>query len=95
MFSEDEVKRRARKAKAKKSRSKVAAVVLFCLLSAATSFAHAQQKGYYFDAQKLDLTLLIPQPPAVDSAANKAELVELHSIEQARHQGTSCDGKEG
>jgi acid phosphatase (class A) len=40
--------------------------------------------AYYIDATVLDLADLIPNPPAVDSAANKAELAELHRIEAAR-----------
>jgi acid phosphatase (class A) len=40
--------------------------------------------AYYFDATVLDLADLIPNPPTVDSAANKAELTELHRIEAAR-----------
>jgi acid phosphatase (class A) len=40
--------------------------------------------AYYIDPMVLDLTALVPEPPAVDSAANKAELAELHRIEQAR-----------
>jgi acid phosphatase (class A) len=40
--------------------------------------------AYYFDPTVLDLPNLIPNPPAVDSAANKAELAELHRIEATR-----------
>jgi acid phosphatase (class A) len=40
--------------------------------------------AYYIDSTVLDLADLIPNPPAVDSAANKAELTELHRIESAR-----------
>lgn len=40
--------------------------------------------AYYIDATVLDLADLVPNPPAVDSATNKAELAELHRIETAR-----------
>jgi len=39
---------------------------------------------YYFDPSVLNLIDLIPPPPPVNSAANKAELTELHRIEKAR-----------
>jgi len=71
-----------------------AGVVCISLLGAFCVAAQAQQKegakpagtrsAYYYDPHELDLKLLVPQPPAVDSAANKAELAELHSIEQRR-----------
>src|ERR1039458_2720537 len=44
----------------------------------------ATQAAYYYDPIALNLVVLVPAPPAVDSAANKAELAELHRIEQAR-----------
>jgi acid phosphatase (class A) len=44
----------------------------------------APKAAYYIDPMVLDLAALVPDPPAVDSAANKAELAELHRIEQAR-----------
>ena len=44
----------------------------------------APKTAYYIDPMVLDLAVLVPQPPAVDSAANKAELAELHRIEQTR-----------
>lgn len=40
--------------------------------------------AYYIDPAVLDLPALIPNPPGVGSAANKAELAELHRIEKAR-----------
>lgn len=40
--------------------------------------------AYYIDPMVLDLSRLISDPPAVDSATNKAELAELHRIESAR-----------
>jgi acid phosphatase (class A) len=46
----------------------------------------ATQAAYYYDPTALNLVVLVPAPPAVDSAANKAELAELHRIEQARTQ---------
>ncbi len=44
----------------------------------------APRVAYYIDATVLDLADLVPNPPAIDSAANKAELAELHRIEAAR-----------
>jgi acid phosphatase (class A) len=44
----------------------------------------APRAAYYIDATLLNLGLLLPEPPALDSAKNKAELAELHKIEQAR-----------
>jgi acid phosphatase (class A) len=40
--------------------------------------------AYYVDSAVLDVGLLLPEPPEVGSAANHAELTELHRIEQAR-----------
>ena len=44
----------------------------------------APKAMYYIDPAVLDLPALIVDPPVVDSAANKAELAELHRIEQTR-----------
>ena len=44
----------------------------------------APRTPYYFDPVVLNLVDLIPPPPEADSAANKAELAELHKIEKAR-----------
>jgi acid phosphatase (class A) len=46
--------------------------------------AAAPRVAYYFDPLVLDLPDLIPNPPAVDSLANQAELAELHKIESTR-----------
>ena len=51
---------------------------------AARAAAAAPKAAYYYDPAALNLVVLVPAPPAVDSAANKAELTELHRIEQAR-----------
>lgn len=40
--------------------------------------------AYYIDPMVMNLQALIPDPPAADSATTKAELAELHKIEQAR-----------
>ena len=50
----------------------------------ANAAAAATQAAYYYDPNALNLVVLVPAPPAVDSAANKAELAELHRVEQAR-----------
>jgi acid phosphatase (class A) len=65
-------------------------LLLFCLT------LHAQQApmvasaarttpktAYYIDPIVLDTALLLPAPPAADSAETKAELAELHRIEQS------------
>jgi acid phosphatase (class A) len=39
---------------------------------------------YYLDAQQLDLSPILPPPPAQNSAATQAELAEIHSIEKTR-----------
>lgn len=68
------------------------------LLFAASSFAQASDQpkadqpkaakapktAYYVDTRVLDLTLLVPPPPAQDSESVKAELAELHRIEATR-----------
>jgi acid phosphatase (class A) len=41
-------------------------------------------KTYYFDPSTLNLNLILPPPPARDSAITTAELAELHRIEAAR-----------
>ena len=46
--------------------------------------AAAQKAAYYYDPNTLNLVVLVPPPPAADSVASKAELAELHTIEQAR-----------
>jgi acid phosphatase (class A) len=49
--------------------------------------------AYYFDPTVLDLADLIPNPPSGDSAANKAELTELHRIEATRTPGQIAAAK--
>jgi acid phosphatase (class A) len=44
----------------------------------------APKAAYYIDPSVLQLPVLIPDPPAPGSAANQAELAELHRIEAAR-----------
>jgi acid phosphatase (class A) len=44
----------------------------------------APKVAYYIDPASMDLPALIPNPPAVDSATNQAELAELHRIESTR-----------
>src|ERR1700690_286040 len=50
----------------------------------ARAAAAAKQAAYYYNPAGLNLVVLVPAPPAVDSTANKTELAELHRIEQAR-----------
>jgi acid phosphatase (class A) len=45
---------------------------------------HAVRAAYYIDPLPLHLNLILPPPPARDSATTKAELIELHRIETAR-----------
>jgi acid phosphatase (class A) len=63
------------------------------LLFAASAFAQAPDQpkaakaakaAYYVDTRVLDLSLIVPTPPAQDSLAVQAELAELHRIEAAR-----------
>ena len=49
---------------------------------AATLASKPAKMPYYIDTMILDAKVLLPPPPAVDSDANKAELEELHRIEQ-------------
>jgi len=44
----------------------------------------AAKTAYYFDSKVLNLSLIVPPPPAQDSATVKVELAELHGIEQGR-----------
>jgi len=44
----------------------------------------AAKTAYYIDPMVLDLAALVADPPPVGSAANDAELAELHRIEAAR-----------
>jgi acid phosphatase (class A) len=50
----------------------------------ANSVGAVPKTAYYIDPMVLDLTVVIPGPPAVDSATEQAELAELHRIEQTR-----------
>jgi acid phosphatase (class A) len=40
--------------------------------------------AYYVDPMVLNIGVLLPPPPAIDSAENRADLTELHRIEQTR-----------
>jgi acid phosphatase (class A) len=44
----------------------------------------ASQSGYFIDPTILDLTLILPPPPAQTSETTKSELVEIHRIENTR-----------
>jgi acid phosphatase (class A) len=44
----------------------------------------APKTPYYIDPTVMDLAALLPDPPAVGSAVQKAELTELHRIEDTR-----------
>ena len=46
--------------------------------------AAAANTPYYYNETGLNLVVMVPPPPTADSAANKADLAELHQIEQAR-----------
>jgi acid phosphatase (class A) len=46
--------------------------------------AKPAKTAYFVDTKVIDLSLIVPAPPALDSAQAKAELAELHRIEQAR-----------
>ncbi len=66
-------------------------VLLFCLTlqaqqatTVAPAATHPPKTAYYIDPMVLDAALLLPAPPAADSAETRAELAELHRIEQSR-----------
>lgn len=75
--------------------------ILFLLFLVLTSGAQAQRAvtvpiakslrpprtAYYINASILNVSDLLPDPPAVGSRANDAELSELHRIEQQRTPG--------
>jgi acid phosphatase (class A) len=46
--------------------------------------AAAPKTAYYFDPAVLDLSALVPDPAAPGSAADNAELLQLHEIERTR-----------
>jgi acid phosphatase (class A) len=50
----------------------------------ATPATRPPRTAYYIDPTLVDLTALLPAPPAVDSAANNADLADVHRVEQAR-----------
>jgi acid phosphatase (class A) len=71
--------------------SALALVVIFTSFSAQTQAPKSATKPpkpvrtpYYLDAQQLDLSSILPPPPAQNSAATQAELAEIHSIEKTR-----------
>jgi acid phosphatase (class A) len=49
-----------------------------------TKPSKAPKTAYFIDAPASSFSLVIPQPPAAGSDAAKADLAELHKIEQAR-----------
>jgi acid phosphatase (class A) len=66
-------------------------VLLFCITlhaqqapTTAPAAAKPAKTAYYIDTMMLDTALLLPAPPADDSPETRAELAELHRIEQAR-----------
>ncbi len=65
-------------------------LVLASVSSSAQTIKSAKPAGapprvaYYIDPAVMELPALIPNPPAVDSVSNKAELAELHRIESTR-----------
>ncbi len=58
------------------------AIFLFALLSAA-GFAGTPQ-AYFVASAEIDAADMLPAPPADDSATNKAEIRQLHQIEDRR-----------
>jgi acid phosphatase (class A) len=46
--------------------------------------ASAVHTAYFIDPTILDLTLILPPPPAQDSDITKAELAEIHQVEKLR-----------
>jgi acid phosphatase (class A) len=46
--------------------------------------AYIGNSGYFADSKLLDLSLILPPPPAANSAVTASELAELHRIEATR-----------
>jgi len=69
-------------------RTVFATALLFCaaVFAQAPAAPHVQagNSGYYTRSAPLDLSGIIPMPPAQDSDTTKAELAELHQIQQSR-----------
>lgn len=61
-----------------------AAAAALLLLLATTAMSAEPRAGNFVDVAKLDLTVLLPPPPAADSAQTKAELAEIHDFEKTR-----------
>jgi acid phosphatase (class A) len=66
------------------------ATVAAILVLGASSFAQGPElpkpakAAYFINPMVMDLSLIVPPPPAQDSAAVKDELAELHRIQQTR-----------
>ena len=69
-------------------RTVLATAFLFCaaVFAQAPAAPHVQAAatGYYTQSAPPELSGIIPQPPAQNSDTTKAELVELHQIQQSR-----------
>jgi acid phosphatase (class A) len=69
-------------------RTVLATALLFCaaVFAQAPAAPHVQAAatGYYTQSAPPELSGIIPQPPAQNSDTTKAELVELHQIQQSR-----------
>jgi acid phosphatase (class A) len=69
----------------RKSILKAAGILILCASAVAQMPApSAPAPRYYTSAKPLDLTQIIPPPPALNSEIVKAELAELHQIEKTR-----------
>jgi acid phosphatase (class A) len=71
--------------------SALALLVIFTSFSAQTQAPKSAAKPpksartpYFLDAQQLDLSSILPPPPAQNSAATRAELAEIHRLEKSR-----------
>ncbi len=60
-----------------------------CLLAS----AQAPRKPVYVTAEQLPLGMLMPSPPANDSAATRAELAELHRLQETRTEADVAHAK--
>jgi acid phosphatase (class A) len=69
-------------------RTALATALLFCaaIFAQAPAVQHVQsaKTGYFTADAPLDLSEIVPPPPAQDSNTTKAELARLHQIEQSR-----------
>jgi acid phosphatase (class A) len=65
-------------------RKTVAMLALVALTALAPAFTHAEDAKPYSDAKEINLLMLLPPPPAPDSAQTKSELGEILTLQVTR-----------